>query len=111
MLSRREFFKVTGAATLMAAIPAAALPSLPKTITLNNIPVGSTIGIFTADTMEQIYLGKTEEQTVTVQHNLEEPRDIIIRIRRQGYVYAQYTANNAKGLTFHHTPIIDREFL
>ena len=104
-VSRRTFFKICGAAPLAAAVPYSVVSAAeivePNIIVTNLIP-GSRVGIWTADMAEQIFLGEAKTETITAHFETEEPREVIIRIRKPGWKPMQvYGGMNENGLHYH----------
>lgn len=97
--TRRDFLKITGMATVAGMVPItvlgsksiAALPNL-SSFTLTGLQPGSSIGIFEAATMKQIFVGRAESDTVSIDYAPVVPTDVIIRVRKAQNKSVQFTA-------------------
>lgn len=86
-ITRRSFLKITGATTIMAAIPVVALDELipelanSSTVTITNLDPGFRVGILDAMTNEVLFNGVSEGDTVTTEISSTEPTEIVVVIR------------------------------
>jgi len=88
-MNRRHFLKVSGAFASVPLLPTEPLPVLQhdtREVVIDGLVIGTSIGIFNADTMDVFFLGKVAGHgPVTVELPDEDDVPILIRARHRNY--------------------------
>ena len=115
-ISRRTFLKIVGVSPIAASVPfsvlseeavSASTESFTANITVTNLPIGAQVGIFTADTMEQIFVGEATSETVKAHYETAEDTDIIVRVKMHDFIPFQSYGTLSKNLSIHTTQVRD----